>query len=273
MRWPEKTYLLNRERRFVYCPIPKVAMTSIKLWVLLVAEGRSDPRVSYEEVSERLRARASFRKLSRGEVRSTLRDPSFFKFVFVRNPWSRLVSAYIDKFLPVRRQAREVIAAIRARERPRGTSRIGRPSWIAALTRTSRGGQEEEDDCRAGITFRQFIEYLGSRDPGSLNRHWRPQHLFLGRHEFDFVGKLERLDEDFGYVRRKLDIAIELPRRNATAYAESDSDIHDCLADWPPERLRALDRFPGYRSFYSPDLAEVVGRVYAADAERFGYTF
>ena len=34
MEWPEKTYLVNHRLKLVYCPIPKVATSSIKLWFL-----------------------------------------------------------------------------------------------------------------------------------------------------------------------------------------------------------------------------------------------
>jgi hypothetical protein len=36
--------------------------------------------------------------LPRKEWRSVLQDYGYFKFAFVRNPWTRLVSAYVDRF-------------------------------------------------------------------------------------------------------------------------------------------------------------------------------
>ena len=36
--------------------------------------------------------------LPRTEWRAVLQDYGYYKFAFVRNPWTRLVSAYVDRF-------------------------------------------------------------------------------------------------------------------------------------------------------------------------------
>ena len=274
MRWPEKSYLFDREHRFVYCPIPKVAMTSIKLWVLAVAGDRDDPEIPYEMLGARLRERAGARTLRRRELRTILRDPTWFRFAFVRSPWSRLVSTYLDKFLPAARQARPVIRDVQlqeARQRKRGIHRWRELVAGKKPPDEARRAADREVDFEHGIAFRQFVQYLATSDPARVNRHWRPQHLFLAGHRFGFIGRFENLARDFESVRAKLGIAIDLPHRNSTGRARAEVD--ECVADWAPERLRRLDGVPGYRRFYSPDLVELVARIYAEDVARFGYEF
>lgn len=66
----------------------------------------------------------------------------------------------------------------------------------------------------------------------------------------DFVGRYERLAEDFETACAR--IGIRPPRL--------------------PHRRRATDR-RDYRSYYDTGLAELVGRYFRADIERFGYRF
>jgi hypothetical protein len=69
-----------------------------------------------------------------------------------------------------------------------------------------------------------------------------------GRLLVDFVGRFESLPSDFTFICQVLDLEASLPRANATRHRD-------------------------YRSFYDDRLAAEVGRFFAADVERFGYTF
>jgi hypothetical protein len=69
-----------------------------------------------------------------------------------------------------------------------------------------------------------------------------------GRLLVDFVGRFESLASDFAYACRRIGVEVDLPRANATRHRD-------------------------YRGFYDDQLAEDVGRFFAADAERFGYAF
>lgn len=65
----------------------------------------------------------------------------------------------------------------------------------------------------------------------------------------DFIGHFERLQDDFDEVARRLGVAgVELPRLNASKHG-------------------------AYTEYYTPAMAEAVGRLYARDIETFGYRF
>ena len=79
--------------------------------------------------------------------------------------------------------------------------------------------------------------------------HFRPQHSFVcenGVNLMDFTGRYENLAEDFARVAGVLGIETPLPRVNASA-----------KRDW--------------RQYYSPELINIVGDIYAEDIELFGY--
>lgn len=63
-----------------------------------------------------------------------------------------------------------------------------------------------------------------------------------------FIGRFERLDEDFKTICRSIGVAASLPR------------------------LRVHKTKP-YRDFYTPETRDLLARVFACDIEAFGYEF
>lgn len=120
------------------------------------------------------------------------------------------------------------------------------------------------------LTFRRFVAELKQVSSSDYDPHWRPQHLFLGQRQVDFLGRFERLQEDFAQLQRKLGIGGSLPEVNRIPRGVVTTD---CLADWTLEQLSTIEQFPGYQQFYTADLVQEVASIYAEDIERFGYTF
>ena len=67
----------------------------------------------------------------------------------------------------------------------------------------------------------------------------------------DYLGRYERLHEDWDHICRQLGIA----------------------APPLPHKRQATDRQKDYRSYYSSDLAELVGNYFRRDVELLGYRF
>ena len=101
---------------------------------------------------------------------------------------------------------------------------------------------------RSARRLRSFADYAAYE----IRRGKMSQSAMLtgrdGRLLVDFVGRFESLSSDFEFVCRVLDLEATLLRANSTLH-------HD------------------YRRYYDDRLAEAVGRFFAADAERFGYSF
>jgi hypothetical protein len=62
----------------------------------------------------------------------------------------------------------------------------------------------------------------------------------------DFVGRYERLPEDFSIVARRLGSVARLSAHNSSDHAP-------------------------FASYYTPELASIVARTYARDVQAFGY--
>lgn len=137
-----------------------------------------------------------------------------FKFSFVRNPWDRALSHY---------------------------------SYRVRTNQTGLGDRH--------LSFEEWARMVYSdRDPFYLDsaEMFRTQSEWLigedGEILVDFVGRFERLPEDFGTVCENIGVAAELPHLKRSKPA-------------------------GYREFYSDVTAELVAKYFAEDVDRFGYAF
>ncbi|MFZ8886768.1 MAG: sulfotransferase family 2 domain-containing protein [Steroidobacteraceae bacterium] len=137
-----------------------------------------------------------------------------FKFAFVRNPWDKVLSHYHYRM------------------------------------RTNRTGLAD-----AGLDFRTWVlKAYGERDPRWHDdpRMFMAQRLWLdddaGRCLVDFVGRFERLEQDFGEACRRMGVQATLPHVKVTRHAP-------------------------YREAYDDETRALVARVFAADLEEFGFEF
>jgi hypothetical protein len=210
--------------RFIWVGIPKVATRSLLAALVREPTVETGGRVIEEEL---------WRVLSRERA---LRD--YFKFAFVRNPWSRVVSCYADKILhPTAEQRRKI---------------LGR----------SRG-------LKAGMPFAEFVRFLVDRRAGGdahADRHWASQHLFItdphGELLVDYLGRHESLEKDFQSACRQVGLPpLELPY------------LHTRHGWDPGDEARQAAHVRYYRDFYSAETRELVKLRYRQDIEMFDYGF
>lgn len=137
-----------------------------------------------------------------------------FTFAFVRNPWDKVASHYHYR--------------VKTNQTGLGQNSIGFNEWV--------------------------VRAYGERDPSYYDhpRMFMPQVEWIddegGVCLVDFVGRYERLEEDFGTVCERTGRSGDLPH------------------------LKSSDR-PHYEKLYSERAAEVVARRFHRDIERFGYEF
>jgi len=262
LRFPEDTYLIDEARDLIYIPIPKVACTSLKIWFLKTSP---DLEIQPDPASWKVNAwlgdegnRYLLQDLA------PLRDGRMFRFAFVRNPWSRLVSTYLNRIVGRGIEHRQLMKKLSRGDWYRFDKRA-----LYYVRKRIRGVGWAE---RAEVTFREFVtREVAVTPPMEMDPHWRPQYTFLGEHELDFIGRFEQLTEDLEALCGKLGISADLPELNRSQYVDLDDGKQ--FADCPQAHLRAMPAMPRYRQFYTPDLVDEVARVYAKDLDRFGYRF
>lgn len=216
----------------IYMAVPKVANTSIKtaLTQLMPEDLRTFDMDGRKERSVYGRHRDElFAREIRLYKHQIARYTSYFVFAFVRDPWDRLVSCYRDKI-----------------------------EWGAVMEGGRRNDPQKRrlylgSGFRKDMSFEEFVRKVVETPDRRSNRHFRSQHTFLTDRDGslipDYVGKFERLSEDFSYAMKRIGAsAVELPHvRNS--------------------------RGARHREYYTKELAELVSRRYARDIELFDYRF
>jgi hypothetical protein len=112
-----------------------------------------------------------------------------FKFVIVRDPYSRLVSAYADKILE-------------------GYARRG-DLWIEKIKKTA---AKHKVKLSEKITFEEFVRVVSLQSEAEMDVHWRQQY-HVARFDlikFDFVGRTELISTDFAYILERIKAPAEL---------------------------------------------------------------
>jgi hypothetical protein len=141
---------------------------------------------------------------------------NLFKFAFVRNPWDLQVSS----FHHIRR------------ERPHYME--GRDNFVDFLR--WKLDPERPYQFHIDTSIELQSDYL-------IDLH---DNLIV-----DFVGRYERLHDDFASICKRIGIA--------------SPDL--------PHRRQATDRRKDFREYYNDETAELVAKYFRRDIERFGYAF
>ncbi|MGD1921075.1 MAG: sulfotransferase family protein [Pleurocapsa sp.] len=226
--WAEKAYIANHKYKFVYCPIPKVACSSFKRFAVELSdlENKQEvlnlpPKLFHAYVDHNLSFFANY--LHQRETAMALLDnPDYFKFAIVRNPWDRLTSAYLNKFV-----------------KPIDNYQSRYP-----------GKQEVEEhyqeknlqvEYSRGITFKEFIEYLLTHQNDEIDGHWQPQSMFINQNQFDYLGRIETLGTDFAAIVQRIGVEADLGWANRSKRAEVTNNIStEDYASYTPAQLRQL---------------------------------
>ncbi len=168
----------------IYFPIPKVACSSLKM----LSADLLDMKVVGSDLKEDIHHQ-DFPCVKKYKIYKQYKH--YFKFCFVRNPWDRLVSCYMNKICHVEDINRETAARF---------IEFGDNSKIF----------------RIGMSFEEFINAVCDIPDERADAHIISQHTYItddaGNLLVDFIGKLENIESDFSYVCDKIDIkGIELP--------------------------------------------------------------
>ncbi len=245
----ERLAVADFNQNVCYLPIPKAACSVLKATVVL----NGDLAKAYRESGKTIH---DF--VGSAHRPALLGRPRPFCFTVVRDPLSRLLSAYLNKFV---------------RDVDRGRD----PKLTAEINRTVRRAQRKlgiaRDPVRS-ISFEEFVHYLAGADDLDMDPHWQPQICLTGtdRSQFDHVGVFDRLDDTlallhsrFGYLpQRDLSAHIRFPAGHVTRYDPTQT-VARPFQLLPPVLRQMKKGLPPAAGFYTEALANMVRTRYAAD--------
>jgi hypothetical protein len=205
---------VNVERRYMYYQVSKAGCTSMK-WLLHSLENL--PPIEYFTGWQRESRRSMFiHERSNLKIPSlldfddatqeyVLTSPQFMRFTVVRNPYTRIESAWKDKVRLCEPTYERFYQGIRGKL-PSGRH----PSTI--------------------ITFREFVDVISREDLANCDAHWRLQvvQTLRGALNFSHIGRVEDFSRIIQDLRAHLGIppSQQLAALNQTAGASHyDEDI------------------------------------------------
>ncbi|XP_044047497.1 carbohydrate sulfotransferase 12 isoform X1 [Siniperca chuatsi] len=246
--------IVDDTHQIIYCYVPKVACTNWKRVMVVLSQSLispfsgkpyTDPEAVPPDLVHNSSLHLTFSKFwhhygSLSRHLMALKLQHYTKFLFVRDPFVRLISAFRNKFGRPNEDFYRQFGSVMLR-------RYGNVS--GSLPETA------AEAFSAGIkpTFQQFITYL--LDPETeresiFNEHWRQVYRLCHpcQVKYDFIGQLETLETDAEHLLKLLgvDHLLRFPSgaRNRTA----TSWERDWFARIPISMRRELYRL------YEPDF-------------------
>ena len=165
---------ISHKYNYLYVETPKAGCSSIKMTLQRMELDLPDfYREDFEDIHNR-----NFSPLLKasqvGSFDRFLNRPNLFKFCFVRNPYTRLLSAYLEKIKSNKPQKKDILQHL-----GRNIQQLNTP-----------------------VSFTEFVEVICEQPIANLNDHWNIQYYqtFQNAIKYDFIGKVENFDRDFAFV-------------------------------------------------------------------------
>ena len=217
--------IVDDKNKIIYCTIPKVGTTT---WKRIFADLRG------LEKNVKIHRWGLWSRLYQYSAKErSQRLKSYFKFLFVREPLARLLSAFKDKFI--------------------GWDKAVSNSARAAIVNAYRPQDFNQNENR--VNFSEFVQYF-SRKYVRRNQHWRQYENLCHPCviKYDFIGHLETLGEDASLVLKMagIDNRVTFPPVHKST---GSSDVVDYYSKVPARYINQL------------------GERYRNDFEMFGYDY
>jgi DNA-binding ferritin-like protein (Dps family) len=159
----------------------------------------------------------------------------YFKFTFVRNPYTRVLSAYLDKIKGNKVEKREIVEVL---------------------------GMDVNDYENIDIPFKRFLDTLASMENKSMNTHFKPQAMqsCYPMMNYNYIGKFEKFEADLIVVLGKVGCS------NRFKFLEKV---------WPSmiktSRHHQTNASNLYDRYYDLETENLVKEIYKQDFLEFGY--
>jgi hypothetical protein len=235
--------LLESSERFKYAYIetPKVACSTIKYYLQLLEYDGDRSKIYY---NVHIRSESPIRrvhelKYSEAQITQLLLGAEYFHFTFVRNPYTRVLSCYLEKIV----QRMFTNDFVQQDMKKKGTDERFANLGI---------------DVSVDVSFVEFLRAVKNQSINEMDIHWMPQADILGvlnGYRYDFIGRFEHFDADFVRV---------LDRLGAPA------DWYQTIENRQRTVTKAKEKLLEY---YTPEAIELVQEIYAEDFVRFGYGY
>lgn len=146
--------------------------------------------------------------------RELVQSRKFFHFCFVRNPYERLLSAYLDK--------------------------ISNDGPLAGSIKKMMG---LTSDSKAEIHFEDFVDCVCRQTVAEMDSHWRIQyfHTYQDVINYDYIGRVEEIEEGIAHISKATSLDHRLFERFSPHAKDSAEKLGQYLT--PSLRRRIADKY------------------------------
>jgi hypothetical protein len=164
--------------KYIYNANPKCACSMIRLALLRLERSDLSARPVALDVIHSRDFCPTLRPLQIAQFGTLLARGDFFKFTFVRDPYERLLSAYLDKIV------------------------AGQPQKRKVLEQLGRG----EEPLRSHVSFSDFVGVVARQSIQQMDMHWRVQYhqILYEAFRYDHIGRVETFSQDIAVVANRI---------------------------------------------------------------------
>ena len=228
-------FIVNEKNKVIFAYVPKVACSNWKgiMRSLNGAENYLDTNLAHDK------NRSGLTYLSNLDNKDYyLKGDEYKKYAFVRNPYSRILSAYLNKV----------------------ESRIGKElkeddHFDVVFQNIENYRKSHLQKRYPHICFEVFLYWLKeSKSPYVYDEHWKSQSLLLDINniEFDMLGKFEELAEKAPVFIRLLGAEVPFPTQKDIKFS-------------PTKAISKVDKY------FNSIAYQLVNTIYEDDFENFNY--
>jgi len=170
-----------------------------------------------------------------------LQADQVFRFAFVRDPFERVLSAYLSKI------DKPLSGYCYDNRKPNSV-----PPKAEIISIVTQRSIDENTDFSMRIGFESFVDAICQQKPADMDPHWKPQRdvIMPDKISYDFIGRLEQFNTDFEHIMKRIGIAnVVIP-----GYSENRTKSESNL-----------------KRYYTTDLKYKIYEKYETDFKEFGY--
>ncbi|XP_063965460.1 carbohydrate sulfotransferase 10-like [Lytechinus pictus] len=213
--------------KLLYCFIPKVGCSNWKrVMMILNGSNKSMSEMYSGEVHEHnnMTRLMSFPPDARQHRLNT-----FTTFMYVRNPFVRVLSAYKNKFVNIAQYRsskffQDIARRIMKQMRPKATSRERRTG--------------------ENITWIEFVDYLTQPTRPIFDDHWEEMFKICSpcKIKYDYIGHLETIAQDAKFMIKELqlDSLVEYPSKENSHPTNSTTLFEQDFLNLPKQTIQKL---------------------------------
>uniref|UniRef100_A0A8C4QZW9 Carbohydrate sulfotransferase n=1 Tax=Eptatretus burgeri TaxID=7764 RepID=A0A8C4QZW9_EPTBU len=237
---PEHVWRIYVEDNYglLYCEVPKVACSNWKRTLIRLSGNISmkPEDMEHKFVHDKTQL-PTLDTYSQSEIEWRLKN--YFKFIFVREPFERFVSAFRDKFQHPHKYYHSV---------------FGR--WIIKAYRKNPSKKELNTN---NITFPEFARFV-IQNPLGPDTHWQQMNRICNpcQIQYDFIGHYETINEEANWLLRYVNIPTEVNFPKFKDIHSAESVTNEVLKKH-------------YFSQLSSSVKAMLYKFYEVDFEMFNY--